>query len=38
VSGYGVFYYTDLFGRMWMANGRWSRFRVARATPKEPSP
>lgn len=28
VSGRPVNYYVDSFGRRWMAEGRWSRFRV----------
>jgi len=28
VTGKGVGYYTDKFGRQWLAQTRWARFRV----------
>lgn len=30
VDGQAVNYYIDKFDRVWMANSRWSRFRVTR--------
>jgi hypothetical protein len=30
VSGFSVNYFTDRFGRRWLANHRWSIFRVPR--------
>jgi hypothetical protein len=29
VSGRMVYYYRDLFGRGWMAENRWAKFRVS---------
>jgi len=30
ISGNPVYYYEDMFGRIWMATSPWSLFRVAR--------
>ena len=35
VSGREVKYYTDYFGRNWMANTKWSSFRVKTQEHKE---